>query len=423
MATVKGTAGADVLPGTVDGDYFTINDPLDTIVESTNGGIDWAYSFIPSYTLAANVENLILRAGAINGTGNELNNLIFGNDDNNVLDGGAGNDQLYGGLGNDTLIGGEGNDYLDGGAGNDRMIGGLGNDTYVVDSYSDVIVEAANGGTDKVLASISYALAEGSNLENLSLLDGFGALNATGNSLDNVLVGNNDGNIIYGLSGADTIYGRGGNDSLFGGDGNDFLYGGDGNDFLNGGTGADYMEGGDGNDSYVVDNAGDVVNDNGTGTDVVYLMTTANGSGFDLANAATVENLIMKTGAATDTYGYGNALNNTIIGTAADNVIMGREGNDYLTGGGGNDKFVLSSAATNGTDIITDFNTGDKIVINTSDYAAGTTIYDSGMFPSSGSSPGFVLFGTNLVYMNGSDVKFLVSTNGHNLVASDLQIV
>ena len=46
-----------------------------------------------SYTLGANVENLTLTGtGAINATGNTLDNTLTGNAGNNVLDGGAGND-------------------------------------------------------------------------------------------------------------------------------------------------------------------------------------------------------------------------------------------------------------------------------------------------------------------------------------------
>jgi Ca2+-binding RTX toxin-like protein len=57
------------------------------------------------------VENLILTGtGAINGTGNSLNNAITGNSANNVLSGAGGNDQLRGGLGTDTVNGGSGDD-------------------------------------------------------------------------------------------------------------------------------------------------------------------------------------------------------------------------------------------------------------------------------------------------------------------------
>ncbi|WP_420800942.1 putative Ig domain-containing protein [Pseudomonas cavernicola] len=75
-----------------------------------------------NWTLAANLESLILSgSAAINGTGNDLNNTIFGNAAANTLRGGAGNDMLAGGDGEDELIGGAGLDTLYGGAAADRF--------------------------------------------------------------------------------------------------------------------------------------------------------------------------------------------------------------------------------------------------------------------------------------------------------------
>jgi serralysin len=47
-------------------------------------------------------------SAAIDGTGNELNNVLTGNSAANILSDGAGNGRLNGGLGNDTLTGGAG---------------------------------------------------------------------------------------------------------------------------------------------------------------------------------------------------------------------------------------------------------------------------------------------------------------------------
>ena len=69
---------------------------------------------------------------AINGTGNELANLITGNTAANVLLGGAGNDTLDGGVGPDTIYGEAGDDTLYTFDGNDTLDGGAGNDIFIV---------------------------------------------------------------------------------------------------------------------------------------------------------------------------------------------------------------------------------------------------------------------------------------------------
>jgi Ca2+-binding RTX toxin-like protein len=91
------------------------------------------------YILADNVENLTLIGGAANsieGTGNNLDNLLTGNDAVNTLSGMAGDDTL------------------DGRAGNDILRGGAGNDTYVLGAGygSDTVREndTAEGNSDAV---------------------------------------------------------------------------------------------------------------------------------------------------------------------------------------------------------------------------------------------------------------------------------
>ena len=84
----------------------------DIIIENINEGTDKVSSSV-TYTLSANVENLVLRGtSAINGTGNDLANSLTGNTASNQLDGGAGNDILDGGTGANMLTGGTGKDIF-----------------------------------------------------------------------------------------------------------------------------------------------------------------------------------------------------------------------------------------------------------------------------------------------------------------------
>jgi Ca2+-binding RTX toxin-like protein len=110
---VVGGAGNDVLDG-VNGvamsggsgnDLYIVESSSDTVNESSGAGTDTVVAYVSS-TLGVNVENLILRGSALNGTGNTLANAITGNGSANVLSGGAGNDTLTGAAGSDTLTGG-----------------------------------------------------------------------------------------------------------------------------------------------------------------------------------------------------------------------------------------------------------------------------------------------------------------------------
>jgi hypothetical protein len=82
---------------------------------------------------------------------------------------------------------------------------------------------------------------------------------------------------LTGSNSADTLTGSSGANSLNGGTGNDTLAGGTGDDTLDGGTGADLLKGGLGNDTYVVDNAGDVVDETPT-LDPLLVSTDAAGA-------------------------------------------------------------------------------------------------------------------------------------------------
>jgi hypothetical protein len=90
------------------------------------------------------------------------------------------------------------------------MSGGAGNDTYVVDNSGDVVWELPNQGVDVIYASVSYTLSD-NNIEAL-VLTGSDAINATGDSSNNYLIGNSGNNVLIGQEGADVLIGGLGQD-------------------------------------------------------------------------------------------------------------------------------------------------------------------------------------------------------------------
>lgn len=188
---LDGGIGNDTLIGGNGFDTYIVDSLLDVIIENPGMGIDVIRTNL-TYSLAAlpNVERLVLTgAAAINGTGNDLVNVITGNSADNILDGGVGADMMW---------------------------GGLGNDTYIVDNPSDSVSDASDpgGGVDTVLSSVSYNLEFASVfIENLTLTGG-AAINGTGDYYDNTLIGNDANNILDGGMGADVLTGNLGNDTF-----------------------------------------------------------------------------------------------------------------------------------------------------------------------------------------------------------------
>ncbi len=425
----------DTLIGGGGNDTYLVDASNDKVTEADKGGTDLVKS-LQTFTLSDDgfVENLtLLGAGNIDGTGNGLANVITGN---------AGNNKLSGSDGNDTLTGGDGNDTLGGGIGNDVMTGGNDDDIYEVDGTADRVTESsAVGGRDKVESAIAYTL--GANVEDLKLTSG-AAVNGTGNALDNLLVGGDGANKLDGKVGADTMRGEIGDDIYVidnlkdvadetGGDGSDTiqiataldlmtptiaiigaienvtltgtaaigaagdaganhltgnsganaLSGRGGADTLDGLGGADIMNGGTGNDTYVIDNAKDVVQElAGDAADLIKASIA-----IDLAAYAEIEDVTLIGAGALKATGdeqknrltgnvganllSGNDGADTLVGDAGNDTLDGGTGTDSLAGGLGNDTYKVDSSA----DVVIEVaNGGTDTVLST---AAAFTLTDA----------------------------------------------
>ena len=344
---IEGGAGADTLDGGTGADTFfyreaghsagsvvdTINgfetglDKIDLRVAgatsvsiSSSGGISTVTAQTPTGAMTIRVNGTIAASDILLSTGSN-----------------------QGTSGNDTLTGTSGDDVLDGGAGADTMSGGLGNDIYLVDNVGDVVIEAANAGTDTVRSSVTYTLV--ANVENLTL-SGSSGISAYGNELANVLLGNSAANI------------------------------------LDGGAGADTMSGGTGDDTYVVDNTADsVVEADGAGNDTVHTSVS-----YSLAPA--VENLVLDGTAAIN--GFGNTLNNNLFGNSGANTLDGGAGVDTMSGGLGNDLYFVNDS----------FNS----VVETSASGGVDTVTSSASFALGANVENLILTGNGVINGTGNDL-------------------
>jgi len=183
---LDGGAGGDLLTGGDGSDSYYVDDAADRVIETNanrdSGGTDTVYSALSSYTLGANLENLVIDGGGnANAIGNALDNVLYAGAGDNILDGRDGNDTV---------------------------------------SY-----QFASAGVTAALNTSAQQATGGSGLDTLKFTE-----NLTGSRFDDTLIGNKGANILRGGDG---------NDTLSGGAGDDALTGGYGTDTLTGGTGAD----------------------------------------------------------------------------------------------------------------------------------------------------------------------------------------
>lgn len=307
-----GDGSPDILRGGAGNDRYYISTGYqygsspDTVIELEGEGVDTVFAESFSYTLTANVENLV---GVFNSSTWHWQNpsypgwivhiprSLVGNDLDNIIQ-----------FGKPSYMGSHSGRYyvLDGGAGNDTLIGTEANETYVVDSLGDVIIEGDWGSDnrfsiDTVRASLSYSIANLVNIENLELV-GSGDWAGWGNA---------------------------------------------GNNTLNGRTsmGANHLYGGMGDDRYIISANDTVVELAGEGNDTVVIDAIEDGAPqnqwFDVANFANIENLELGNNLVPDGRGAGTinggAFHANLRGDAGDNVLTGNGFSNEIRGGGGND--------------------------------------------------------------------------------------
>jgi Ca2+-binding RTX toxin-like protein len=342
---LDGGEGDDTMFGTTGDDTYVIDSLGDKIIDIPGTGIETVRSYLNTTTLQAGMDHLFLLGEAVEGRGNNLDNLIVGTTGSNVL---------FGEGGNDVIIG-------------DPV-------RYLRRNYDPSLSEKPDAAKDfQKPAIINYQ-------DYLTLIENkrYEAL-----SLDNTVDATPS-------SGADDIlWGGAGNDILFGRFGNDKLYGGEGDDRLDGGDGADRLEGGGGNDIYVIDNINDLIIDAPqTGIETVESYITFDLAQYSMAPGSPIvgttglDNLtltrprLIRSDNAPELSKYaisafGNSLPNVLIGNDQKNTIDGREGDDTLIvsngddtliGGLGADKFRFTAIPTAGKTTIQDFKPGEDVI-------------------------------------------------------------
>lgn len=402
---LDGRAGADQMNGMTGNDTYVVDNLGDEITDSS--GIDMVMTYI-NHTLGTTIENLrFMGTNSLNGTGNNLNNVVWMNIGDNVVDGG--NDTLFGGVQGDTLsyeFGATAGITFDLAITGAQATGGSGSDTVVNfenltgSNYNDLLSGTGAANTLDGLAgvdTVSYANATALVAVDLSsqtattlgvtdIVRNFE--NIVASNFNDVLIGDLGNNAFDGGSGIDTVsfqnvkLNEGGivanlttagaqntrasgvdtfirvenltgsvNDDILTGDGvANVLDGSDGNDVLRGEGGRDSLTGGLGDDWINGGASIDTAIFSGENAAVVNLLLKgAQDTGYGLDTLIAVENVSSGNGADRLTgSNTANSLNggngdDTIDGRAGDDTISGGAGADDLTGSAGLDTFIFDT--------------------------------------------------------------------------------
>ncbi|WP_438748331.1 M10 family metallopeptidase [Pararhizobium sp. O133] len=238
------------------------------------------------------------------------------------------------------------------------------NDTYDASNYTNDVSIDLRPGYSSVLSTDQVAYLGGGPNGGYARGNVYNAFLYNGDLRS--LVENATGGI-----GNDTLVGNQGDNTLNGGAGADALDGGIGNDRLDGGIGIDTMTGGIGNDHYIVDNAGDVINEvAGEGTaDRVSARAS-----YVLAADDDIEVMTTVSSTATTAINLtGNALHQEITGNYGANILRdGAGAADLLKGLAGNDTYQIYTKATTIVETVAG-DTADRVMAAV-DYTLGAGV-------------------------------------------------
>jgi len=329
------TISDNLAGGKGDDTYFYRNETEDIIYEAAGEGIDTieldsTFSILdmrsPMYN---NIEN-------INGSDDPDGVVLFGNSLANKITGGSGNDLLDGSSDSKK----------------DILIGGEGGDEYLIHDLKDTIIETGTTGGDLDKISLDADFDNNTNTTDTT------SYTLSDTKIEELDASRYDSNLILkGNAKTETIIiGGDGNDSITGGTASDELIGNAGDDTLFGGndTLTDGLLGDDGNDTYVLIDTNDIINDD-VGANTIQLMSSFKGDSLDLtemgdynytfATAAisvidatdVSKGLTLTANATIATTINGGKGKDTIIGLGGDDILYGNCGNDSISGGDGND--------------------------------------------------------------------------------------
>jgi len=336
----------------------------DTITMDSHDSPATAMYGSPAVLYGGGGDDRLTISGSVDGS------LLSGDDGNDTLIGSDGGDRLYGGAGADVMHGAAGSDtfvltradeavtgeLIDGGSGTDTLL--IDNSNYnisgAIDLSAAAIIDVEALAVTRVAAVAMTAtqfnaFKSFSDTENNYYSSTAFILTTSGNVFLNgdtsaitlnITLAN--GTNVFDMSGLNggrgsTVTGGSGTDTITGGSGVDILNGGDGNDVLTGGDSPadpiynriDQLSGGRGDDHYFL-----------TGTQVNVIENASEGydtvtAGFSYTLSANVETLYLNGNSDID--GHGNNLDNVIGGNSGANHLYGLDGNDMLDGGAGAD--------------------------------------------------------------------------------------